>query len=82
MLNTFPKTYLNSEPIPLVVRSMVLPRNDAIFMVLRPLKKLGDDSSIVSTMATPLGTYEFNSYVSYILALIKAISILVCTPIT
>ena len=82
MLNTFPRTYLNSEPISLVVRSMVLPQNDAIFMVPRPLQKLGGDSSIVSTVATPLGTYEFNSYVSYILALIKAISILVCTPIT
>ena len=43
--------YLNSEPISLVVRLMVLPWNDATLMVLRPLQKLCDDSSVMSTTA-------------------------------
>ena len=41
--NTFLRLYLNFEPISLVVRSMVLPREDAIYMVPRPLQKLGGD---------------------------------------
>jgi len=36
--NTFPRTYLNSELIYLVVRSVVLPWKDTIFMVPRPLQ--------------------------------------------
>ena len=44
--NTFPRPYHNFEPIPLVVRSMVLPRNDAIYMVPRPLQKLGGNSPL------------------------------------
>ena len=43
--NTFPKAYLNTKPISLVVRSMVLPREDTIFMVPRPLQKLGGNSN-------------------------------------
>ena len=35
--NTFPRSYLNSKPISLVVRSMVLPQMDAIYMVPRSL---------------------------------------------
>ena len=42
--NTFLRSYPNSEPISLVVRSMVLYREDAIYMVPRPLQKLGGDS--------------------------------------
>ena len=41
--------YLNSEPISLVLRVMDLPRKDAIYMVPRPLQKLGGDSSLVPT---------------------------------
>ena len=44
VLNTFPRPYLNFEPISLVVRSMVLPWEDAIYMVPRPLQKLSGDS--------------------------------------
>ena len=43
MSKTFPRPYLNSEPISLAVRSKVLPRKDAIYIVPRPLQKLGDD---------------------------------------
>ena len=43
MPNTFLRLYLNSELISLVVRLMVFPRKDAIYMVPRPLKKLGDN---------------------------------------
>ena len=50
VLNTFPKLYLNSEPIFLVIRSMVLSRENAIYMVLRLLQKLGSDSPFVSIM--------------------------------
>ena len=45
VLNTFLRTYLNSEPISLIVRSIVLPRENAIYTVPRPLQKLGDDSN-------------------------------------
>ena len=45
--NTFPRTYLNSEPISLVLRSMILPQKDAIFMVPRPFQKLGGNSFVV-----------------------------------
>ena len=38
MPNTLPRMYLNSKPIYLVVRSMVLPRKDIIFIVPRPLQ--------------------------------------------
>ena len=34
---------------------MALPREDAIYMVPRPLQKLGGDSLLVSIMATLLG---------------------------
>ena len=43
--------YLNSEPISLVVRLMVIPWKDATLMVLRPLQKLCGDSSVMSTIA-------------------------------
>ena len=72
--NIFPRTYLNFKPISLVVRSMVLPQMDAMFMVPRSLQKLGGDSFV--------GDNDFNSYVSYFLSLIRTISILVCTHIT
>ena len=49
-------------------------------MVLRPLQKLGGDSPVVSTMATPLGIMSLIP-VSYVLTLIKTYSILVCTHI-
>ena len=49
-------------------------------MVLRPLQKLGGDSPVVSTVATPLGIMSL-ILVSYVLTLIKAYSILVCTHI-
>ena len=49
--NTFPRMYLNSEPISLVVRLMVIPWKDATLMVLRPLQKLCGDSSVMSTIA-------------------------------
>ena len=45
-------------------------------MILRPLQKLGGDSKTpVSTVATPFGDGEFNSYVSYFLTLKKKIYI-------
>ena len=43
MLNTFPRPYFNSEPISLVVRSIVLPREDAIYIVPKPLQKLSGE---------------------------------------
>ena len=49
--NTFLRPYLNFESISLVVRSMVLPRKDAIFMVPRPLQKLGGDSPLCPHLA-------------------------------
>ena len=64
MPNTFPRTYLNSEPISLVVRSMVLPQKDVIFMIPRPLQKLGDDSFVVSTGGTKIGGWRRYSVMS------------------
>ena len=55
MPNTFPRMYLNSKLISsLVVRSNVIPREDAIYMVPRTFQKLGGDSSVVSIVATLL----------------------------
>ena len=53
-------------------------------MVPRPLQKLGDDSPLPFCVHSgdSIGDCEFNSYVSYVLTLIKAYSILVCTLIT
>ena len=34
---------------------MVFPQEDAIYMVPKPLQKLGGDSPLMSTVATPLG---------------------------
>ena len=48
-------------------------------MIPRPLKKLGSDSPRCVHNGDSTGDNEFNSYVSYILTLIKAYSILVCT---
>ena len=81
--NTFPRMYLNSGPISLVVRSMVLPQENAIYMVPRPWQKLGGDSNFCCVHnGNFAGDCEFNSYVSYFLTLIKTISILVFTHIT
>ena len=82
--NTFPRTYLNSKLISLVVRSMVLPWEVAIYMVLRPLQKLRGNSNIFCCVHNGNSTSdnEFNSYVFYFLTLIKTFSILVCTHIT
>ena len=60
MPNTFPRMYLNSESISLVVILIVLPLKDAIFIVPRPLQKLGGDSFVVSTVATPLEIMSLN----------------------
>ena len=64
MPNTFPRTYLNSKLISLVIRSMVLPRKDAIFMIPRPLQKLGGDSSVVSIRGTKIGGWRRYSLMS------------------
>ena len=83
--NSFLKLYRNFEPISLVVRSMVIPWEDAIYMVPRRLQKLdGNSKKKKKKKPTPfvhigdsIGGYEFNSYVFYVLTLIKIISILV-----
>ena len=77
--NTFPRTYLNSKLISLVVRSMVLPWEVAIYMVPRPLQKLRGNSNIFCCVHNGNSTSdnEFNSYVFYFLTLIKTFSILV-----
>ena len=46
VLNTFPRLYLNSKLISLIVRSMVIPQKNAIYIIPRPLQKLGDDSPL------------------------------------
>ena len=46
MPNTFPRSYLNFEPISLVVKSMVIPQENAMYMVPRPLQKLGGNSPL------------------------------------
>ena len=51
-------------------------------MVRRPLQKLGDDSICCAHSGDYTGDCEFNSYVSYVLTLIKAYSIIVRTHIT
>ena len=56
MRNTFPKivpklqTHIFGSKI-----KRVLPREDAIYMVPKPLQKLGGESPVVSTVVTPLG---------------------------
>ena len=44
VLNTFPRPYLNSKLISLIVRSMVIPQKNAIYLVPKPLQKLGGNS--------------------------------------
>ena len=44
VLNTFPRLYLNSKLISLIVRSMVIPQKNAIYLVPKPLQKLGGNS--------------------------------------
>ena len=80
--NTFLRTYLNSEAISLVARSMVLPWEDAIYMVPRPLQKLSGDSIRYVHSGDSTRDCEFNSYVSCFLTLIETISILVYTHFT
>ena len=80
--NTFLRSYFNSETISLIVRLMVLSQDDAIYMVPRPLQKLGGNSPCCVHSGDSTRDCEFNSYVSYVLTLIKAYSILVCTHIT
>ena len=77
--NTFLRSYFNSETISLIVRLMVLSQDDAIYMVPRPLQKLGGNSPCCVHSGDSTRDCEFNSYVSYVLTLIKANSILVCT---
>ena len=79
--NTFLRSYFNSETISLIVRLMVLSQDDAIYMVPRPLQKLGGNSPCCVHSGDSTRDCEFNSYVSYVLTLIKANSILVCTHI-
>ena len=82
MPNTFPRVYLNFKPISLIVRSKILPRRDAIYIVPRPLQKLGGNSQTPCVHSgDSIGGYEFNSFVSCSLTLIKAFSILVCMHI-
>jgi len=50
-------------------------------MVPRPLQKLGYNSPLRHSDDS-IGDCEFNSYVSYVLILIKAYSIFVCTHFT
>ena len=49
--NTFLIPYLNSSN----KIKKVLPQEDTIYMVPKPLQKLSGDSLAVSTVATPLG---------------------------
>ena len=79
--NTFPRAFLNTKPISMIVRSMVFPQEEAIYMVPRPLQKLGSDSPLASTVVTPLGIMSLIT-MSYVLTLIKTISIFVCTHFT
>ena len=52
-------------------------------MIPRPSQKLDGDSTFRCIhIGDSTGDCEFNSYVSYVLTLIKAYSILVCTHIT
>ena len=46
VLNTFPRPYLNSKLISLIVRSMVIPQKNAIYLVPKPLQKLGGNSPL------------------------------------
>ena len=46
--NTFLKPYLNSEPISCSKIKNVLPRENTIYMVPRPLQKLGGNSLLCS----------------------------------
>ena len=66
MPNTFPRAYLNSKPIFLVVRSMVLPQEDAIYMVLRSLQKLGGNSDPCVHSGNSTVDSEFNSCVLFL----------------
>ena len=80
--NTFPRTYLNFEPISLVVKSMVLSQKDAILIVPRSLQKTRWRLLRCVHSGDSTRDCEFNSYVPYFLTLIKTFSILVCTHIT
>ena len=44
--NTFLRPYINYKHIPLVVKSIVLPWEDTIYILPRPLQKLGGDSPL------------------------------------
>ena len=69
--NTFPRTYLNFEPISLVVKSMVLSQKDAILIVPRSLQKTRWRLLRCVHSGDSTRDCEFNSYVPYFLTLIK-----------